>query len=68
MKLHPKEAGRRSWTICAARRKATANRVLWRSAHEAQMAIVDMLVDRKVHLALLPRKWVQEWQRRLRST
>jgi hypothetical protein len=29
---------------------------------------VDMLVSRKVHLALLPRKWVQEWQRRLRST
>jgi hypothetical protein len=68
MKLHPKEAGRRSWTVSGARRKATANRVLWRSSHEAQLEIVDMLVDRKVHLALLPRKWVQEWQRRLRST
>jgi hypothetical protein len=68
VKLHPKEAGRRSWTICDPRRKATANTVLWRSSHEAQLEIVDMLVSRKVHLALLPRKWVQEWQRRLRST
>jgi hypothetical protein len=68
MKLHPKEAGRRSWTVSGARRKVTANMALWRFAHEAQLEIVDMLVSRKVHLALLPRKWVQEWQRRLRST
>jgi hypothetical protein len=68
MKIHPKEAGRRSWTLRDPRRKATANVALWRLAHEAQLEIVDMLVDRKVHLALLPRKWVQEWQRRLRST
>jgi hypothetical protein len=68
MKLHPKEAGRRSWTVSAPRRKATANKVLWNLAHAAQLEIVDMLVCRKVHLALLPRKWVQEWQRRLRST
>jgi hypothetical protein len=68
MKLHPKEAGRRSWTIRHARAKVTANMALWQVSHDAQMQIVDMLVDRKVHLALLPRKWVQEWQRRLRST
>jgi hypothetical protein len=68
MKLQPKEAGRRSWTVSGARRKATANRVLWNLAHAAQLEIVDMLVSRKVHLALLPRKWVQEWRRRLRST